>query len=67
MKKLLNLNLEQFYFYRHDIWHRGTPVNFGKVRRVINLAYRRESCDWLTTWNPGWAKNMYNEDFYVEN
>ncbi len=53
-------------FYRHDIWHRGTPVNFGKVRRVINLAYRRESCDWLTNWNPGWAKNMYNTDFYVE-
>ena len=53
-------------FYRHDIWHRGTPVNIGQVRRAMNLAYRRESCDWLTTWNPGWARNMYDETFYLE-
>ena len=53
-------------FYRHDIWHRGTPVNIGQVRRAMNLAYRRESCDWLTTWNPGWARNMYHETFYLE-
>ena len=54
-------------FYRHDIWHRGTPVNLGQVRRVINLGYRRESCDWLTTWNSGWARNMYDETFFLEN
>ena len=53
-------------FYRHDIWHRGTPVNIGMVRRAMNLAYRRESCDWLTTWNPGWARNMYDKTFYLE-
>lgn len=53
-------------FYRHDIWHRGTPVNLGQVRHVINLGYRRESCDWLTTWNPGWARPMYHETFFLE-
>ena len=53
-------------FYRHDIWHRGTPVNLGQVRRVVNLGFRRESCDWLTTWNPGWARHMYHKTFYLE-
>ena len=53
-------------FYRHDIWHRGTPVNLGKVRRVVNLGYRRESCDWLTNWNQGWARKMYHETQFVE-
>jgi ectoine hydroxylase-related dioxygenase (phytanoyl-CoA dioxygenase family) len=53
-------------FYRHDIWHRGTPVNLGQVRRVVNLGYRRESCDWLTTWNKGWARKMYHETQFVE-
>ena len=32
----------------------------------MNLAYIRESCDWLTSWNQGWARNMYHETFYLE-
>ena len=45
--------------YRHDIWHRGTPVNSGKLRIVCNLGYKRSDAEWVTTWNAGWAKNMY--------
>ena len=65
-EKVVHYKPGTILFYRHDIWHRGTPVNLGQVRRVINLAYRRESCDWLTTWNPGWARNMYDKTFYLE-
>ena len=45
--------------YRHDIWHRGTPVNEGKLRIVCNLGYKRSDAEWVTIWNAGWAKNMY--------
>ena len=65
-EKMVKFNPGTILFYRHDIWHRGTPVNLGKVRRVVNLGYRRNSCDWLTTWNPGWARNMYHKTFYLE-
>lgn len=65
-EKFIKFKPGTILFYRHDIWHRGTPVNLGKVRRVMNLAYRRESCDWLTNWNIGWARNMYDEENYIE-
>jgi predicted 2-oxoglutarate/Fe(II)-dependent dioxygenase YbiX len=31
--------------YRHDIWHRGTPVNHGKLRIVANLGYKRADAE----------------------
>lgn len=46
-------------FYRHDIWHRGTPVTPGKLRRVHNLAWRRADARGWTNWNEGWARNSY--------
>jgi ectoine hydroxylase-related dioxygenase (phytanoyl-CoA dioxygenase family) len=46
-------------FYRLDLWHRGTPVNVGKVRNVINLLWRKKECFWINTWNKGWTKRMY--------
>ena len=52
--------------YRHDLWHRGTPVNPGAVRRVQNIGFRRHDCEWVTTWNPGWVREMYDPDTYVE-
>ena len=39
-------------FYRLDLWHRGTPVNVGKVRNVINLLWKRKECYWINNWNP---------------
>ncbi len=46
-------------FYRHDIWHRGTPVAPGKLRRVHNLAWRRADARGWSTWNEGWARQSY--------
>ena len=53
-------------FYRHDLWHRGTPLVPGKIRRVQNLGFKRADCDWVTTWNPGWVRSMYDKGRYVE-
>jgi hypothetical protein len=27
-------------FYRHDTWHRGTPITSGAMRVVQNLTFR---------------------------
>lgn len=46
-------------FYRHDLWHRGTPVMPGKLRRVHNLAWRRADARGWSNWNEGWARQGY--------
>ena len=53
-------------FYRHDLWHRGTPLLPGKVRRVLNLGFRKASSEWVTTWNQGWVRAMYDKEKFVE-
>ncbi len=53
-------------FYRHDLWHRGTPLLPGGVRYVQNLVFKRPECDWLNNWNKGTAYHMYQRDQYVE-
>eukprot|EP01125_Pyxidicula_operculata_P018908 TRINITY_DN6785_c0_g1_i1.p1 TRINITY_DN6785_c0_g1~~TRINITY_DN6785_c0_g1_i1.p1 ORF type:complete len:188 (+),score=17.37 TRINITY_DN6785_c0_g1_i1:517-1080(+) len=50
--------------YRHDVWHRGTPTIPGSVRVVVNLGYCKKECSWVTIWNQGWARKMY--DSFVE-
>ena len=46
-------------FYRLDLWHRGTPVNKGEIRFVVNLLWKKKECFWINCWNPGWTKKMY--------
>lgn len=46
-------------FYRHDIWHRGTPLAPGKLRRVHNLAWKRADARGWSVWNQGWARQSY--------
>jgi hypothetical protein len=46
-------------FYRHDLWHRGTPVVPGQLRRVHNLAWRRADARGWSNWNEGWARSSY--------
>ena len=46
-------------FYRHDIWHRGTPLTAGKLRRVHNLAWKRADARGWSIWNQGWARQSY--------
>ena len=53
-------------FYRLDVWHRGTPVNVGKVRRTHNLLYKKTGCDWINPWNSGSARCMYTTRQTVE-
>ena len=53
-------------FYRHDTWHRGTPMNPGALRLVQNLTYRRAECEWISTLHVGWAWQAYRRDKYLE-
>jgi len=54
-------NIGDILFYRLDIWHRGTPVNIGQVRNVMNLLWKKKECYWINNWNPGWTKKMYRK------
>lgn len=46
-------------WYRHDVWHRGTPVKRGHVRFVVNMAWAKEDAP-VSIWNPGYAQKMYS-------
>ena len=47
--------------YRHDVFHRGTPIKPNTFRIVQNLVFRRHDADWITTWNHGFARSMYGD------
>lgn len=53
-------------FYRHDTWHRGTPMTPGARRLAHNLTFRRAECEWISTLHVGWAWKMYREDKMME-
>lgn len=53
-------------FYRHDIWHRGRPLEAGKTRLVLNLTFRRADCDYGPSWNPGWPASNYSATQFTE-
>ena len=53
-------------FYRHDTWHRGTPMVTGALRLVHNLTFRRAECEWLSTLHVGWAWSAYRRSKYLE-
>lgn len=53
-------------FYRHDTWHRGTPLAPGSVRLVHNMTYRLAECEWISTLHIGWAWAMYRDDKHME-
>ena len=46
-------------FYRHDTWHRGTPLRPGARRFAQNLTYRLASAEWISTLHIGWAWVAY--------
>lgn len=45
--------------YRHDTWHRGTPIRPGVMRVVQNLTFRKAASEWIGTIHEGWAWSMY--------
>ena len=65
-EKKPTFNIGDVLFYRLDLWHRGTPVNNGKVRYVHNLLWKKKGATDINIWNQGWTRNMYYgwlEDF----
>jgi len=39
----------------------GTPIKLDTKRIVINLAYKKAGCDWLTSWEAGAATHAYDK------
>ena len=52
--------------YRHDTWHRGTPVRAGATRVAHNLTFRRADAEWISTLHPGWSWAMYRRSRVME-
>ena len=52
--------------YRHDTWHRGTPMHDDALRVVHNLTFRRAECEWISTLHVGWAWSAYRQPGYLE-
>ena len=55
-----------FLFYRHDVWHRGTPITEGAMRLAHNISFRRSDCEWISTVHKGWAWSMYASNHVME-
>ena len=53
-------------FYRHDTWHRGTPLVPGSRRLAWNLTFRRTASEWVSVLHPGWAWAMYRRSRVME-
>jgi hypothetical protein len=53
-------------FYRHDTWHRGTPVTEGALRFVHNLTFKKAASEWINVLHPGWSWSMYRRDQLLE-
>ena len=53
-------------FYRHDAWHRGTPMIPGSLRLAHNLSFRRADAEWISTLHVGWAWALYAREHAME-
>lgn len=45
--------------YRHDTWHRGTPLAAGALRIVQNMTFKKAPSEWVSVLHSGWAWAMY--------
>ncbi len=52
--------------YRHDTWHRGTPMQPNSRRLVHNLTYRKAAAEWYSTLHIGWAWSAYRDNKFLE-
>ncbi len=52
--------------YRHDTWHRGTPLIPGALRLAHNLTYRTARAEWIGTLHVGWAWSSYSREKFFE-
>ena len=53
-------------FYRHDTWHRGTPMKRNELRLVQNITYRKAASEWISTLHVGWAWKAYRDNKFLE-
>ena len=42
-------NVGTTLLYRHDTWHRGTPIDPGTLRVVMNMTFRKAPSEWIST------------------
>jgi len=52
--------------YRHDTWHRGTPMRTSSLRLVQNITYRKSASEWISTLHTGWAWQAYRDNKFLE-
>ena len=52
--------------YRHDTWHRGTPVTPGALRIVHNMTFKKVASEWVNVLHPGWSWSMYRNSQFME-
>lgn len=52
--------------YRHDTWHRGTPLLPGCLRLAQNFTFRRPESEWISTLHAGWAWGMLRRSRVME-
>jgi hypothetical protein len=52
--------------YRHDTWHRGTPVKPGALRFVLNMTVRRADAEYISCLHNGWCWSMYEKSMFLE-
>lgn len=53
-------------FYRHDTWHRGTPLANRESRVVQNITFRKAASEWISTLHIGWAWQAYRDNKFLE-
>ena len=52
--------------YRHDTWHRGTPMRPGALRIVLNMTFRKAGRDWMGVLHNAWSWSMYRRGQVME-
>lgn len=65
-EKLAKYQFGSVLFYRHDTWHRGTPVKQGSIRIVHNLTFKKADSEWINVLHPGWSWSMYRANQFME-
>jgi hypothetical protein len=66
-EKKVKFNTGSLLVYRHDLWHRGTPLTVdNSFRIVLNLSFRRADAPWFQHWCHGWARSMYSREQTME-
>lgn len=52
--------------YRHDTWHRGTPLKLGTRRFAHNMTFKKAHREWIGNMHPGWSWSAYRQDQSME-